>query len=100
MSGISGVYNYLEKFIDAKSILEKIVKLQHARGPDDQGIWISKCKKISLGHNRLAIIDLTKKGKQPFVSNDGNLVITFNGEIYNYKEIKKLITNERFTYEF
>ena len=89
MCGISGVYNYLEKSIDAKSILEKIVKLQHARGPDDQGIWISKCKKISFGNNRLSIIDLTKNGRQPFVSKEGDLVITFNGEIYNFKEIKK-----------
>ncbi len=89
MCGISGIYNYLEKSIDAKSILEKIVKLQHTRGPDDQGIWISKCKKISFGHNRLAIIDLTKNGRQPFISKDGDLVITFNGEIYNFKEIKK-----------
>ena len=89
MCGISGIYNCFEKSIDAKSILEKIIKLQHTRGPDDQGIWISKCKKISFGHNRLTIIDLTKNGKQPFVSNDGNLVITFNGEIYNFKEIRK-----------
>ena len=79
MCGISGIYNYFEKFIDTKPILEKIVKLQHSRGPDDQGIWISKCKKISFGHNRLSIIDLTKNGRQPFVSNDKNLVITFNG---------------------
>ena len=43
MCGISGVFNYIEKTIDTKSILEKIVKLQHSRGPDDQGIWISKC---------------------------------------------------------
>ena len=89
MCGISGVYNYLEKSIDAKSILEKIIKLQHTRGPDDQGIWISKCKKISFGNNRLSIIDLTKNGRQPFVSKEGDLVITFNGEIYNFKEIKK-----------
>ena len=95
MCGISGIYNYLEKSIDAKSILEKIVKLQHTRGPDDRGIWISKCKKISFGNNRLSIIDLTKNGRQPFVSNDENLVITFNGEIYNYQELKTSFSNFR-----
>ena len=94
MCGITGIYNYLNKPINSKSIIEKIVKMQHARGPDDQGVWESKCKKVCFGHNRLTIIDLSKNGKQPFISKDENFVITFNGEIYNFKEIKKeLIAN-------
>ena len=94
MCGITGIYNYLNKSINSKSIIEKIVEIQHARGPDDQGIWESKCKKVCFGHNRLTIIDLSKNGKQPFISKDENFVITFNGEIYNFKEIKKeLIAN-------
>ena len=67
-----------------KPIIEKIVKLQHNRGPDDNDIWESKNNEICFGHNRLAIIDLSKKGRQPFISSDGNFVITFNGEIYNF----------------
>ena len=99
MCGISGIYNYLDKSINSKSIIEKIVKLQHARGPDDQGIWESECKKICFGHNRLAIIDLSQKGKQPFISNDEKLVITFNGEIYNFKEIREELIKKNINFK-
>ena len=58
MCGISGIYNSLNKPINSRSIIEKIVKIQHLRGPDDQGIWESKCKRVCFGHNRLTIIDL------------------------------------------
>ena len=95
MCGITGIYNYLNKPINLKSTVEKIVELQHARGPDDRGIWQSKCNKVCFGHNRLTIIDLSKNGKQPFISKDENFVITFNGEIYNFKEIKKELTEKR-----
>lgn len=60
---------------------------QTHRGPDDSGIWISQCKKIYLGHNRLSIIDLSKYATQPMLSYDNNYVLVFNGEIYNYKEL-------------
>lgn len=99
MCGISGTYNYLNKPINIKGIVEKIVKLQHLRGPDDQGVWESNCKRLCLGHNRLTIIDLSEKGRQPFVSNDKSCVITFNGEIYNYKEIKNELTNKNIIFK-
>ena len=99
MCGINGIYNYLNKPINSKSIVEKIVKIQHTRGPDDQGIWESKCKKVCFGHNRLTIIDLSKNGKQPFISKDENFVITFNGEIYNFKEIKKELTSNNIDFK-
>jgi len=57
------------------------------RGPDDQGKY--ETKSISLGHNRLSIIDLSKKGKNPIWNKDKTKCIIFNGEIYNYKELKK-----------
>ena len=95
MCGVTGIYNYLNKPINLRSTVEKIVELQHARGPDDRGIWQSKCNKVFFGHNRLTIIDLSKNGKQPFISKDENFVITFNGEIYNFKEIKKELTEKR-----
>jgi asparagine synthase (glutamine-hydrolysing) len=89
MCGISGVYNYLSKPIQTKTIIEKILKLQTKRGPDSTGIWESNCKKVSFGHNRLSIIDLSNRASQPFVSTDKEYTTTFNGEIYNYKELKK-----------
>jgi asparagine synthase (glutamine-hydrolysing) len=58
------------------------------RGPDGQGIWVSKQENCALGHARLAIIDLTNEGRQPMVSHNGNLVLTMNGEIYNYVEMR------------
>ena len=88
MCGISGIYNFTNKNINSKLIIDKIIKIQHKRGPDGNGIWQSKCKKITFGHNRLSIIDLSEKGNQPLISSDNNLIITFNGEIYNYKELK------------
>ena len=99
MCGISGIYNYFDNNINSKKIIEKIVKIQNSRGPDANNIWISDCKKITFGHNRLSIIDLSDLAKQPFVSKDKNFIITFNGEIYNYKEIKEELTHNNITFK-
>ncbi len=88
MCGISGVYNFSNEIINSEKILKNILKIQNNRGPDDRNIWISECKKLYLGHNRLSIIDLSKNASQPFVSIDQNYIITFNGEIYNFQDIK------------
>ena len=88
MCGISGLYNYRKRDLDAKKIIKKIINLQDKRGPDFNGIWHSDCQKVYFGHNRLSIIDLSNNANQPFVSNDKNYIITFNGEIYNYKQIR------------
>ena len=57
------------------------------RGPDDEGNYM--WGNIGLGHRRLSIIDLSEKGRQPMESHDGKYVIVFNGEIYNYVELKE-----------
>jgi asparagine synthase (glutamine-hydrolysing) len=59
------------------------------RGPDDYGIYYKPKEGIALGHRRLSIIDLSKAGRQPFISNDGRYTVVFNGEIYNYLDLKK-----------
>ena len=89
MCGISGVFNFNKSNIESEKIIRKIVKLQHQRGPDANDIWVSDCKRLVFGHNRLSIIDLSIKAKQPFSCVNNDCVITFNGEIYNYKEIRK-----------
>jgi asparagine synthase (glutamine-hydrolysing) len=64
------------------------------RGRDDEGVWTSDViddagRKVSFGHRRLAIIDTSAAGHQPMLSHDGRFVLTFNGEIYNYKELRE-----------
>lgn len=58
------------------------------RGPDDAGVYYSAEESVALGHRRLSIIDLSKDGHQPFVSPDGRFVLIYNGEIYNYIELR------------
>ncbi len=59
------------------------------RGPDGAGSWMSQDRRVALGHRRLAIIDLTEGGFQPMSSPDERYIITYNGEIYNYKELRE-----------
>ena len=62
--------------------------MQH-RGPDDSGSWVDAAAGIALGFRRLAIVDLTTEGHQPMVSTSGRYVMIFNGEIYNFRELRR-----------
>jgi len=81
MCGITG-FNWQDV-----SLLNKTLKSIEHRGPDDFGKF--QDKNISLGHRRLAIIDLSTSGKQPMSNEDATIWIVFNGEIYNYKELRQ-----------
>src|SRR5215210_3805327 len=59
------------------------------RGPDDDGYWLERKAGVALGHRRLSIIDLSPEGHQPMVSESGRYVLSFNGEIYNFRELRK-----------
>src|SRR3989344_3135329 len=81
MCGING-FNF-----SSEELIRKMNnKIKH-RGPDGDGIFV--CDNISLGHTRLAIIDLSDKASQPMFSTDDSLVLVFNGEIYNFQDIRK-----------
>jgi asparagine synthase (glutamine-hydrolysing) len=86
MCGIVGIWSNQDIAIQ-EDFVSNILQKQYHRGPDN----VSKLSidNITLGHNRLAIIDLSTNSNQPFVSNCGRYIITFNGEIYNYLELKK-----------
>src|SRR5438552_15951107 len=61
--------------------------LRH-RGPDDAGVWIDLASGVVLSHRRLSIIDLTEQGHQPMLSADQRFVLIFNGEIYNFAQLR------------
>ena len=91
MCGIAGFINktsskYLE---DIALMCDKMV----SRGPDGFGYWHDEFTGITLGHRRLSVLDLSENGKQPMVSASGRFVISFNGEIYNFQELKTKITS-------
>lgn len=86
MCGINGlVSNSISNVLKEKYVSKMNLALAH-RGPDNTGIWNND--EISLGQTRLSIIDLSDAGNQPFFSNDKRYVIVYNGELYNYKQIK------------
>jgi len=86
MCGISGFLLHGIKG-DPQEIARCLLRVLNHRGPDGNGIWSDES--IVLTQNRLAIIDLSDAGAQPMVSKDGNFIIVFNGEIYNYNELRK-----------
>lgn len=87
MCGILGQINKTDK-IDA-DLFSQMLHTIHHRGPDGNGIYLDKHNQLAFGHNRLAFLDLSDAGKQPLISNNEQIVVTFNGEIYNYLELKK-----------
>jgi len=90
MCGIAGIfaYHHAAPPLD-RDELRAIRDHMVARGPDGLGEWFADNGRAGLGHRRLAIIDLSDRASQPMASADGQLVISFNGEIYNYRELKK-----------
>ena len=90
MCGIAGIVAYHSSAlpVDASELL-RMRDHMAARGPDGMGEWISPDRRVGFGHRRLSIIDLSEGGAQPMQSADGRLVVTFNGEIYNYRELRR-----------
>ncbi len=84
MCGISGVINKRHSLDNRRELVNKMISCMHHRGPDTNGSWSDDL--ISMGHNRLSIIDLSDNGNQPM--HRGDWVITYNGELYNYLEIR------------
>lgn len=88
MCGISGILSFNIQSKLSVNLKKMTDAIQH-RGPDGEGHWLNEEQNVGLGHRRLSIIDLSEKASQPMISKDNRYVITFNGEIYNYLELKK-----------
>src|SRR5215471_16196779 len=89
MCGIAGAFSFGPDGapID-RAIVSRLNDLQRRRGPDGVGLWSSDDDRIVLGHRRLAIIDTSTSGAQPMWDASRRWVITFNGEIYNYRALR------------
>jgi len=88
MCGISGVLAHRPE-ADLYAITRKMSDSLRHRGPDMSGQWVDADAGVALAHRRLSIIDLSAEGKQPMTSQGGRYVITFNGEIYNYRGLRE-----------
>ena len=91
MCGIAGIHHYAERRrpVDAAILDAMTASLAH-RGPDGDGTFVAPG--IGLGHRRLAILDVSEAGKQPMADAEGEIVVTYNGEIYNYRELRRELT--------
>jgi asparagine synthase (glutamine-hydrolysing) len=96
MCGIVGFWTKNADQIRRRELLvrEMADRVRH-RGPDDAGIWLGEDREPAFGHRRLSIIDLSEAGRQPMVSSDGRIVITYNGEVYNYQQMRSALLEER-----
>ena len=89
MCGINGIYAYHSSApaVDQDE-LTRTREAMHSRGPDAAGIWFSADRRVGFGHRRLSIIDVSDRANQPMLSREGDLALVFNGEIYNYRELR------------
>ena len=92
-----GIVGFIDKN-KSKDTIKDMLDIQSYRGPDDNGIYFDKNTGIHFGHNRLSIQDLSSHGHQPFISDCSQYVIAFNGEVYNFKIIRRELEN--FGYKF
>ena len=99
MCGINGIYAYHPSASPVdQDELTRTREAMHARGPDAAGIWFSSDRRVGLGHRRLSIIDVSDRANQPMLSREGDMALIFNGEVYNYRELREELerSGERF----
>jgi len=89
MCGIAGIFAYHNAAAPVR--VEEVLKIREAmqaRGPDGAGLWLAPDHRLALAHRRLSIIDLSPAGMQPMATSDASVRVVFNGEIYNYRELR------------
>jgi asparagine synthase (glutamine-hydrolysing) len=98
MCGIVGIFAYREPAADLRE-LQIMRDAMLRRGPDGSGEWLSRDRRVALGHRRLAIIDLHARAAQPMHSADARLHVTFNGEIYNYQALRAELEHKGYAFQ-
>ena len=93
MCGFAGQFNLFDNSVD-QDVIKSMIKIINHRGPDSRGLYVEK--NFGVGHCRLAIQDLSVKGNQPMVSNDGRYIIAYNGEIYNFKVLRRILEKKNY----
>src|SRR5256885_15879268 len=88
MCGIAGVVSWGRPIADPERIVRRLADALAHRGPDGEGAWQSPSADVVLVHRRLAIIDPGPDGAQPMLTPDGRYSLVFNGEVYNYRELR------------
>jgi asparagine synthase (glutamine-hydrolysing) len=94
MCGITGIFNSHEA-----AALERMTDIQAHRGPDDRGVRFFPAERVGLGHRRLSIIDLSPAGHQPMSNDDESLWIVFNGEIYNFMDLRHDLERQGYSFK-
>lgn len=89
MCGITGFWAPNSPRSSMNALITSMTKTLQNRGPDAQSVWVDESAGLALGHRRLSILDISDLGTQPMSSSSGRYVISYNGEIYNYQELKK-----------
>lgn len=87
MCGIAGFVRQNDA-PDTEQVLQRMTAAMRHRGPDAEGIYLSPDRRVGLGHRRLSILDLSPTGAQPMTDADGSAVLSYNGEVYNFREIR------------
>jgi asparagine synthase (glutamine-hydrolysing) len=89
MCGIGGFWGIRATADEATAKLQTMARALQHRGPDDEGVFLDSSELLGLVHRRLSIIDLSPTGHQPMFSEDGRYVLTYNGEIYNFEQLRR-----------
>lgn len=95
MCGICGIADFAEHNVPTVTIERMVHSIRH-RGPDDAGVYTSG--PVGLGHARLSIIDLSHSGHQPMISQDGNTVLAYNGELYNHPDLRQQLVGKGYRF--
>jgi len=98
MCGIAGVFSSNGQLVSLNRLKRMTDAISH-RGPDGEGQWVSESGVVGFGHRRLSIIDLSEAGAQPMQFKNSRYTITFNGEIYNYTELKEQLIKDGYSFQ-